>query len=51
MEGRNVAHSAGERMEEFFPTGAIAFFVSLLLFFVVVWLLMYGIMLYRQNAF
>lgn len=36
--------------ESFFPKGAIAFFVALLLFFAAVWLFVYGLMIYRQYA-
>jgi len=32
----------------FFPKGAVAFFVSLLIFFAVIWLSVYGLMIYRQ---
>ncbi len=33
---------------EFFPKGAVAFFVSLIGFFALVWLSVYALMIYRE---
>lgn len=35
---------------EFFPSGAIVFFIALIAFFAMVWLAIYGIMIYRQGS-
>lgn len=43
-EKLNVDH------DEFFPKGAIAFFIALIAFFAMVWLALYGIMIYRQGS-
>jgi len=48
-----VSSSSGQEgksrktLEEFFPKGAIAFFVSMLVFFGGTWLALYALMLYR----
>jgi hypothetical protein len=34
--------------EKFFPRGAIAFFVALLVFYAVLWLVIYGLMIARS---
>ena len=34
--------------EKFFPSGAIAFFVALVIFFAVLWLVIYGLMIARS---
>ena len=36
-----------EKEEKFFPSGAIAFFVLLLVFCAIIWFTIYFIMLYR----
>jgi len=33
---------------QFFPKGAIAFFVSMIVFFVIIWLGIYGLMILRK---
>jgi hypothetical protein len=33
--------------EKFFPSGAIFFFVALLIFYALVWLVIYGVMIAR----
>lgn len=33
--------------EKFFPSGAIAFFVGLLIFYALLWLVIYGLMIAR----
>jgi hypothetical protein len=38
----------GDRQEAFFPSGAIAFFAALLIFFSVVWLFFYALMIHRH---
>ena len=40
-------HSHPEE-EKFFPTGAIAFFVALVIFYALLWLVIYGLMIARS---
>jgi hypothetical protein len=37
-----------ETEEKFFPSGAVAFFVVLLVFYAVLWLVIYGLMVARS---
>ena len=37
-----------EREEKFFPSGAISFFVVLLVFYALLWLVIYGLMIARS---
>ncbi|MFL5362575.1 MAG: hypothetical protein ACJ79O_07605 [Myxococcales bacterium] len=37
-----------DRTEAFYPTGAIAFFTAMTVFFAVVWLALYALMIYRH---
>ncbi|MFL5451409.1 MAG: hypothetical protein ACJ78V_05840 [Myxococcales bacterium] len=37
-----------DRTESFHPTGAIAFFAAMTVFFAVVWLALYALMIYRH---
>jgi hypothetical protein len=39
---------APEKDQEFFPTGAIAFFAAMLVFFSAIWLLFYALMIHRH---
>lgn len=37
-----------DKQEEFFPRGAVAFFVAMLVFFSAVWLAFYALMIHRH---
>ena len=37
-----------ESDEKFFPSGAIAFFVALVIFYALLWLVIYGLMIARS---
>lgn len=39
---------SGETDDKFFPSGAIAFFVVLLVFYAFLWLVIYGLMVARS---
>ena len=38
----------GQTNDKFFPSGAIFFFVSLLVFYALLWLVIYGLMIARS---
>lgn len=48
MEAKKEAVSSVSSKEEFFPTGAIAFFATMLGGFVLIWLGMYWLLVQRQ---
>lgn len=45
MEESITSHPKNE--QEFFPRGAIAFFVGLVIFYALLWLVIYGLMVAR----
>src|SRR4051794_35226268 len=46
VPGGDMGHE--DRTEAFYPTGAIAFFAAMTVFFAVVWLALYALMIYRH---